>query len=479
MNQNNSNYFIQTLAIIVLSVIAFVLLKPFLPEKLFPVAATNMKNIVVDSLMLEALADSNNTYSSNKTDTIAKVNLPSEYVFSETSYVGYQHLIPFFEKLVTLENTGKGKLRIAYYGDSMNDGDMIVQDFRANFQNRFGGDGVGFVNIFSESSASRSTVKHEHSKKWKSYSFVNTTNIKTPFGISGNVFFANDSSSNYWVNYEASQQKNLTLLMQPTLFYGKSKNKKGQLIIVKDKDTIYKKLETNNFLNALPLANVGKKLKIYFKNADSIPFYGVDFESESGVYIDNFSNRGNSGLPLVNLKPEVLKAFNDKLHYDLIILQYGTNVLGNGSKNFIWYENRMKKVVEHLREAMPNVAIMVVSIADKAKKYEAQMQTDSAVYPLIDAQLNYAKATNSSFVNLFELMGGQGSMVKWADEQPAKANKDYTHFNYRGSKIVADLLFDKIMKGYDEFVIQFKKKEVKIKADSLNQNHKIKVNYAK
>jgi hypothetical protein len=29
----------------------------------------------------------------------------------------------------------------------MTDGDFIVQDFRANFQNKFGGQGVGFVAI--------------------------------------------------------------------------------------------------------------------------------------------------------------------------------------------------------------------------------------------------------------------------------------------------------------------------------------------
>lgn len=471
MNQNNSKYFIQTLAIIVLSVIAFVLLKPFLPEKLFPATAGTMKNIVVDSLMLEALANQDD-FTSNKTDTISQVNLPSDYVFHEPSYVGYQHLVSFFEKLMNLESTGQGKLRIAYYGDSMNDGDMIVQDFRANFQDRFGGDGVGFVNISSESSASRGTVKHEHSKKWKSYSFVNTKSLYSPFGISGNVFFPGDSTADNWVNFEASQQKNLTLLMRPSLYFGQSKNKNGRVVIVKDKDTAYKKLKTTHLLNELPLANVGKKLKIHFRNADSIPIYGVGFEGTKGVYVDNFSNRGNSGLPLSSLKPEVISAFNDKLHYDLIVLQYGTNVLSNGSKNFMWYENRMKKVVAHLQKAMPNVAIMVISIADKSTKYDTKMQTDSAVYPLVNSQLNYAKASNASFINLFELMGGEGSMVKWTDELPAKANKDYTHFNYRGSKIVADLLFNKIMDGYTEFATQYTKKAKKTKGLSLSKTGK-------
>jgi len=476
VKENNLKYFTQTFAIMVLSIIAFVLLKPFLPEKLFPVAKTTLKNIVVDSLMLEAIADEklfskivpNDSILENSTNQ-TKIN-ESKFTFEENDYVGYQHLISLFDKLNQLEKTGKGKIRIAFYGDSMNDGDMIVQDFRANFQNRFGGNGVGFVNITSESSASRSTIKQQYSKNWKSNSFVNTKNLTIPFGISGNIFYANDTISSNWISFEASKAKHLTELNDPTLFYGKSDNKNGQVLIIRDKDTIYKNLKPSKLVNELDLGDTSKKIKIEFKNARSIPLYGFDFTGKTGVYVDNFSNRGNSGLPITNLKSEILSSFNTDLNYDLIVLQYGTNVLGYGSKNFTWYQNRMKKVVEHLQNAMPNVAILVISIADKSSKYETQMKTDSAVLPLIKAQLNYAKESNASFVNLYQLMGGDGSMVKWVEEEPAKANKDYTHLNFRGSKLVSDLIYNKLMFGYEQYLKQNNKPKIvkSIKKDTLN-----------
>ena len=62
-----------------------------------------------------------------------------------------QYLFSFFKKLEELEQTKNGKIRIAYYGDSMTDGDLIVQDLRALFQNAFGGLGIGFLPIASES----------------------------------------------------------------------------------------------------------------------------------------------------------------------------------------------------------------------------------------------------------------------------------------------------------------------------------------
>ena len=79
------------------------------------------------------------------------------------------------------------------------------------------------------------------------------------------------------------------------------------------------------------------------------------------------------------------------------------------------------------------------------------MKTDSAVVPLTKAQKNYALKTGSGFVNLYTLMGGDGSMVRWAEEEPVLANKDYTHFNYRGSKRVAALLYEQISSGYNQY----------------------------
>jgi hypothetical protein len=38
--------------------------------------------------------------------------------------------------------------------------------------------------------------------------------------------------------------------------------------------------------------------------------------------------------------------------------------------------------------------------------------------------------------------------VKWVEESPALANKDYTHVNPRGAHKIAGLLFDYLMKEY-------------------------------
>lgn len=465
---NTSKYFFQAFVVTVLATVSFIGFKSVLPKKIFSEKGAPSENVVVDSLLLDAIHDADEFVSH---DTIAEekihftkidgIQFPTE-TFED--YKGFQYLIPFYEKLFQLETEQKGKVRIAYFGDSMTDGDMIVQDFRKLFQQKFGGKGVGFVNITSESAASRSSLVHEFSSNWESQSYLKTKSSSNLFGVNGHVFFANDTANAAWVKYKANKIRFATELNAPTLFYGKSKNEEGKIKVVIGTDTIFKKLNPNQKLNTLKIVDANPAaMKVYFKEADSIPIYGFNFDDGTGVHVDNFSSRGNSGLPLSTFNIDLMQDFQEQLGYDLILLHYGTNVLNHGSLNYNWYENRMKKTVAHLKACFPGVTILVVSTADKATKYDLEMKTDSAVVPLTTAQKRYAIASESGFVNLYALMGGDGSMIQWVEEVPAKANKDYTHFNYRGAIVVANLLYNQIHEGYQQYKVLRSKRKIKPK----------------
>lgn len=469
---NTSKYFFQSLAVVVVSTLSFLAFKTFLPKKLFSEDIASSKNIVVDSLLLEAIAEDGDLKSEDTLSNITidykvtnGVKFPTE-TFDD--YTGNQYLVTFFEKLFQLETKKEGNVRIAYFGDSMTDGDLIVKDFRTYLQEKFGGQGVGFVNITSESASSRSSVTHEFSGNWKTQSYLKVKRPSRAFGVNGHVFFANDTTNVAWVKYKATKTKFASELPRPTLFYGSSSNKEGKVFFVAG-DTIVKKLTPNNTLNTLTLSEGSlKNLKVNFKKADSIPIYGFNFDDGKGVHVDNFSNRGNSGLPLGSFDINTMRAFHAKLDYDLIVLQYGANVLNYGTLDYTWYEKRMTKVVNHLKECFPGVAILIVSTADKSTKYDLEMKTDSAVVPLNRAQKKYAIKSEASFVNMYTLMGGDGSMVKWVEEVPSKANKDYTHFNHRGAKEAANLIFTQLNQGYETYKALRKKKKpaAPIKKDS-------------
>jgi len=467
---NTKSYFFQSFAIVALAFVAFIGFKQILPDKIFSESKLDSKNILIDSLLLESVAKDSLSLDDDSIAESEKELNKQKIVFDETegiefpaetfeNYKGYQYLISFYEKLYQLEKNPQNKVRIAYYGDSMTDGDLIVQDVRNNYQERFGGNGVGFVSITSESAASRGSVKSTYSKNWKTQSYLNVKKPTSPFGVNGHVFFANDKSNSTWVQYEAGLNKHCASLDNATLFYGRS-SKTGKVNFIIGKDTIRKSLSPNNLVNTLKVSSGSlKAFKANFIQADSIPIYGFNFDNGIGVHVDNFSQRGNSGLPISMFNADVMRAFNNNLKYDLIILHYGTNVLNYGTKNYSWYEKGMTKTVNKIKESFPGVSILIVSTADKSTKYDMEMKTDSAVVPLMKAQKHYALENQAGFVNLYTLMGGDGSMIKWVDEAPAKANKDYTHFNQRGAKAIGNLLYGQLNKGYEEYKVLREKRD--------------------
>lgn len=113
--------------------------------------------------MIQAAAEAENNPEIKKPDSTET----SDHIQKE--YDGNEYLNRFYEALLSLENDPGRKVRIAYYGDSMTDGDLITQDLREHFQDRFGGGGVGFVPITSESAKSRASIVHQFSSDWKKY----------------------------------------------------------------------------------------------------------------------------------------------------------------------------------------------------------------------------------------------------------------------------------------------------------------------
>lgn len=477
--KKEKSYIFQSFAIIVMASGFFLFFKNNLPQRIFSEDKLPTKNVVVDSLLLQAFEEEEQKKMESETDNSTEKKdeeiSEEQLISSETleSFSGMIYLEPFFAQLYKLEQLQQGNVRIAYYGDSMTDGDMIVQDLRKNYQDKYGGGGVGYVSITSESAQSRASVIHQYSNNWKVQSYLNVKKPTSPFGISGHVFFTNDTVNPSWVSYKAGGIRHLTKLEKPVLYYGKSDNMNGKVAVVIDNDTIVNPLSPVTELNKLKLTDKSavKQIKVLFSEADSIPVYGVDFSTDNGVQIDNFSSRGNSGLPLSLFNTGLMQKYQKDLNYNLIVLHYGTNVLNYGSLNYSWYTRQMTRVVNHLKQCFPKAAILVISTADKATKYDLEMNTDSAVVPLVKAQRKYAVEAHTGFFNLYEAMGGEGSMIEWAEDSPTKANKDYTHFNYRGAQEVAGMMFKHLEKGYEVYKKQRveKEKEAKLKADSIKQ----------
>lgn len=172
----------------------------------------------------------------------------------------------------------------------------------------------------------------------------------------------------------------------------------------------------------------------------------------SGIVLDNFSLRGMSGLSLRFIPLQTLKEFNALRPYDLIVLQYGLNVATERGRDYNYYVEGMTTALKHLKEAFPQAAILIVSVGDRDyKTEEGDLRTMPGIRNLVRYQQRLAADNGVAFWNLFEAMGGNESMVKLVEANPAQANYDYTHINFRGGKYLAGLLYEALVYGKEQY----------------------------
>ena len=360
----------------------------------------------------------------------------------------------FFEAL-NLIRKKKSKVRIAYFGDSMIEGDLISQDLRTLMQDVFGGSGVGFVPVTSVVAGFRTSIQHSF-KGWTTYNLINTKPANHLLGVSGYDFVpfpmdikdTTNKSSESWVKYSGVNKKHLDKFYQIKLLYGKSEEDNYVII-----NGVRYKLSGTNTVNQLVVESKSacQYIDAQFQCKTSVDIFGFSMESDSGVIVDNFSFRGNSGMPIVKVSQSIYSGTNDCLNYDLIILEYSLNAVNSSVTDYSWYENGMTNVIKHMQASFPNASIMLISVGDKSYQKDGIFQTDPSVPILVEAQKRMAKNNKLAFWNLYDAMGGNGSMVKWVEGDTALANKDYTHFNFKGAHKVGKLLFNKLMSEYSDY----------------------------
>ena len=344
-----------------------------------------------------------------------------------------------------LKKSGSKKVRVAHFGDSTLEGDLISSDLRELFQLKYGGTGVGLVPITSLDTKFRQTTDLSFSDDWTTATVFSRNKNKLPLGINGHVFV---NSANSWVEMKTNNRyKTVKKFNVAKLFYADAKSNAEVKYSINGKKAVTKSLTSGSGLHVLKIkSNNSKSIKLEFPQSESAYYYGVSLESGNGVYIDNFALRGNSGVDLKKIPTEYLKSFQDEMDYKLVILEFGLNILSGRKMNFSRYERNMVKIIKRMKTAMPNASFLLVGVHDKCIKKGSKFLTDPAVLKLVEAQKSIAHDADIAFWNLFEAMGGENSMVEWVNSNPPRAFKDYTHFNDIGAKKEAKMLFDELMK---------------------------------
>lgn len=146
------------------------------------------------------------------------------------------------------------------------------------------------------------------------------------------------------------------------------------------------------------------------------------------------------------------KDFEKEMAYlapDLVIFGIGINDANGPVNRFSQkgYENDYRELIKWFREANPNVEFVFLTNNDS---YYRRRYPNENVYKVVKAMQNLAEETNGAVWNLFEIMGGIGSVRLW--EKTGLARSDKVHFTHEGYQLQSELFFEAFRNAYGEYI---------------------------
>jgi lysophospholipase L1-like esterase len=188
-----------------------------------------------------------------------------------------------------------------------------------------------------------------------------------------------------------------------------------------------------------------------------VQLYGVEFRGDRpGVLYSSLGVNGAS-VTLLSRSFNGAQLTSQLRHYrpDLVVLAYGTNESGfPGFVDSAWVKE-MEIAVKRLRAAVPEASILLMSPMDRGElKEDGSIGTIATLPRLVKKEKELAAALGVGFFNTFEAMGGEGTMARWYAAQPRLVGADYIHPLPAGAKIVGELLYDELLKGFTAYKIR-------------------------
>lgn len=373
-------------------------------------------------------------------------------------------LHPFFAAL-TKAPEGKRPIRIMHYGDSQLEGDRITSYVRNKIQVQFGGHGPGLVSVADI--VPNFSVERAISTNWKRFSVMG----KRDSSLTYDRFGALSSFSRFTPILPDSiapdsTQHTATITVRPLersyararswttcrLYYGWHR---APLTISVSRNGEHVRTETIPPGERLHIGEwrfpaSSEEVTITLSGADSPDVFGVSLEGHTGVAMDNIAARGGAGYEFRKVDQALSQAMYNDLSVKLLVLQYGGNVLPNikSEEEAAQYGRFFGAQIARFKKMIPGVSIIVIGPSDMSIKEGEHYVTRPFLEEVRDAMKENSLKNGAAFWDLYEAMGGRGSMVSWVEADPPLAATDYTHFSPAGSKKVGELFYTALINDY-------------------------------
>ena len=314
----------------------------------------------------------------------------------------------FYECLDSVETMGR-PVRIAYYGDSFIEGDILTADIRDILQKRYGGCGVGWVDCAKGTNGFRPTVKIV------SDGFTPHLTNEKPFdssrqGINQKYYTLNRHAR---LTYKSLTFRKRRSTWQKARLWFKTQEPMT-VTIGNDSSAVRHEFQPSPNIQYLETYGKADAITYNIEAGEGTAVFGASLEPVKGIVVDNLGLRGLPGFSLAKIPDATLRQFYRMRPYDLIIIHYGINcaVDGNPESFYKAYVKKMTEIVEKMKRACPGASIMVCNVSDRDQRSADGIRTMNAVKKLARYQRQIASESGVAFFDLFNAMGGDESMAK-------------------------------------------------------------------
>ena len=392
------------------------------------------------------LLDSMRYYRSYLKENPNRIYLPND---------DYTFFDPLFTQLENADDEGK-TYRIMHYGDSQIEMDRISSVLRQKLQEFFGGSGPNMIPAI-QPVATISVSQHSNNlHRYMVYGDANRASHNR-YGVmsqfsqvmgGGSISFTQTSHSQAFA--KAKEISTVSVLL--------GRNSQGFTATLKC-DNIppeTKVLVANDSVSLVTwiLPDDVKRGTISFVGNAEI--YAVLLDGEAGVAIDNVALRGCSGTIFTRINEATMRQSFDLLNTRLIILQFGGNRMPSiGSpKSITSYMAELEKQINYMKRVAPKATLLFIGPADMGKSYGGKMGTWHGLPELNDSLRVMALRNHVAYWDMFNVMGGEGSMAQWVKHNPPLAGPDYVHFTFRGAQEIGSDLAKSFTTYYDFYKLR-------------------------
>jgi lysophospholipase L1-like esterase len=372
----------------------------------------------------------------------------------------------FYEALDRTEQR-TGVTRIIHYGDSPVTADLITADLRTSFQTKFGDAGHGFVLVAKPWAWYKHRGVDIDGSGWEATPANVPKSKDGAFGLGAVSLRGKPGASSrirlHDGDYNAAE---IAYQYEPA----------GGILEVSTRGKLIGEVNTKAAtpgpgFSTFNLPGGGHEVTVKVKSGKPLVF-GLQFLKKTpGVVYDSLGINGAHITVLSRWVGE--KPWGDQLrHYqpDLVVINYGTN-------ESVWQEfvdgdfnSQIREAIRRVRAAVPKASILVMSPMDRGeRKSGGEIVTVPGLMKLVSLEQTAASQSGCGFFNTFQAMGGPGTMAAWYRAEPRLVTADFIHPMPAGAKLVADLLYGGLMKGYGAYKI--KRDELKIAESEKVDGH--------